>query len=191
MSEFNNNHDNLSINFILKGFTGILIGVYFLVAAYSIKFILDGFLIDGNVMGIMSVEIIEILIITIVCFVFLLSSLTFFFKGKRVAKKFHCKLWNAKTKTTFWKYFIGNLLLFCLLLFLLNKGFVYYITPSFLIFYGFLLFILKNKKRKDVLILSLISILLGVLCILIPMYWYSSLCILGIAHISFGIVAKK
>ncbi|MGB0879971.1 MAG: hypothetical protein ACPGTO_05345 [Polaribacter sp.] len=191
MSEFNKNHNNLFINFMLKGVTSILIGIYFLIAAYGINFILDGFLIDGNVMGMMSAEIIEILIITMVCFVFLFSSLAFFFKGKRTAKKNHHQLWNEKTKVVFWKYFIGNLLLFCLLLFLLNKGYVNYITPSFLIFYGILVFILKNKKRKDVLILSLISILLGVLCLLIPMYWYSALCILGIAHISFGIVVRK
>ena len=191
MSEFNKDHDNFSTNFSLKDFTSILIGIYFLVAAYGIQFILDGFLIDGNVMGMMSVEIIEVLIIVIVFFLFLFSSLALFFKGKRVAKKFHYKLWNGKTKAIFWKYLIGNLLLFCVLLLLLNKGHVNYITPSFLLFYGILLFLLKNKKRKDLLILSLISILLAILCILIPTYWYSSLCILGIAHISFGIVVRK
>ena len=103
MSEFNKNHDNLSINFILKGFTSILIGVYFLVAAYLIKFILDGFLIDGNPMGMMSAEIIEILIIVITFFLFLFSSLALFFKGRRTAKKNHYKLWSEKTKAAFWK----------------------------------------------------------------------------------------
>ena len=191
MSEFNKNHDNFSINFILKGFTSILVGIYFLMAAYAIQFILDGFLIDNHPMGMMSAEIIEGLIIVIAFFLFLFSSLALFFKGRRTAKKFHYKLWNGKTKSAFWLYFIGNLFLFSVLYFLLNNGHVNYIGPTFLLFYGILLFILRNKKHKNLIILSLISILLGVLCISIPMYWYSSLCILGIAHISFGVVVRK
>ena len=79
--------DNFQNNFSLKGFTSILIGAYFFIAGYLIKTILDGFLIDDNPFGMLSIEIIEVFIIVIAFFVFLFSSLALFFSGKRNAKK--------------------------------------------------------------------------------------------------------
>jgi hypothetical protein len=38
--------------------------------------------------------------------------------------------------------------------------------------------------------LGSLSLMLGVLCIVIPEYWYSALTILGIAHITYGIVQR-
>jgi len=184
-------HDNFSINFSLKGFTSILIGIYILLGVYGIQFILEGFLIDGNPMGKMSTEIIEVLMFGIVSFVFLFSSLALFFKGRREAKNFHYKLWNGKTKTAFWKYIFGIIALFCLLLAIKNSGAINYIAPVFLFFYAILLFIFKNKERKNILVLSVLSILLAIVCLLIPSYWYSSFCILGVAHITYGIVVRN
>ena len=55
-------HDNFLVNFSLKGITSILIGIYIVIGAYALQFILDGFLTDGNPLGMMSTEIIEIFI---------------------------------------------------------------------------------------------------------------------------------
>ena len=81
--------------------------------------------------------------------------------------------------------------MFVLLIFLEKQGLIDYLTPTFLIIYGALLFLLKCKERKNILILSGLSVLLAIMCILIPTYWYSSLSILGIAHITYGVVVKN
>ena len=184
-------HDNFSVNFYLKGFTSILVGAYFFIAGYLINTILNGFLIDDNPLGKLSAEIIEVLIISIAFLVFLFSSLALFFSGRRSAKKNQFNLWNRETKAAFRKYLIGVLIIIISIIILLNQGFIDYITPTFLILYGVLLFLFKNKERKNLLILSGLSLLLAVMCFLIPSYWYSSLTILGIAHITYGVTVRN
>ncbi|WP_158841355.1 hypothetical protein [Polaribacter sp. L3A8] len=184
-------NNNIQINFSLKGITSILIGAFIFVASYLIETILNGFLIDDNPLGMLSAETLEILIITITIFAFLFSSLTLFFNGKRTAKKQEHKLWSEKTKAATKKYFLGIIIIFASLLILMNLGFIDYITPTFLILYAVLLFVFKNKERKNLLILSGVSILLAVMCFLIPTYWASSLSILGIAHVAYGVVVKE
>ncbi|MCI2229808.1 hypothetical protein MC378_11575 [Polaribacter sp. MSW13] len=186
-----NKHDNFSVNFSLKGFTSILIGIYFFSAGYLIKNLLDGFLIDDHPMGMLSAEIIEYLIISIAFLVFLFSSLALYFSGKRSAKRFQFKLWNGKTKAAFWKYMVGILLIFIILLVLMQQGYIDYMTPTFLILYAFLLFLFKNRERKNLLILSGLCLLLAIMCILIPTYWSSSLSILGIAHVTYGVAVRN
>ena len=182
--------DNFELNFSLKGNASIQIGIYFLIAAYCIQNIINGFLIDDNFFGMLSAELIEILGIVITFFTFLLSGLALYFKGRRKAKKLDYHLWNKKTKKTFWLIILSFIGIFLLLLWLLKVGFVNALTSSFLLLYGLLIFLNKNKERKDLLVLTGICLLLGVLCILIPSYWFSSLIILGLAHVTYGIVVR-
>ena len=183
-------HNTFEINFSLKGFTSILIGAYFFIAGYLIKTILENFLIDNNAMGMFSPEIIEVVVIAIVFFHFLFSTLALFFGGRRTAKRFDYKLWNTETKIAFRNYIFKVIVIFSVLIILMNMGFINYLTPVFLTLYGILLFLFKNKQRKNLLILSSLSILLAVVCFLIPSYWYSSISILGIAHITYGVVVS-
>ena len=183
-------HNTFEINFSLKGFTSILIGAYFFIAGYLIKTILENFLIDNNAMGMFSPEIIEVVVIAIVFFHFLFSTLALFFGGRRTAKRFDYKLWNTETKIAFRNYIFKVIVIFSVLIILMNLGFINYLTPVFLTLYGILLFLFKNKQRKNLLILSSLSILLAVVCFLIPSYWYSSISILGIAHITYCVVVS-
>ena len=183
-------HNTFEINFSLKGFTSILIGAYFFIAGYLIKTVLENFLIDNNAMGMFSPEIIEVVVIAIVFFHFLFSTLALFFGGRRTAKRFDYKLWNTETKIAFRNYIFKVIVIFSVLIILMNLGFINYLTPVFLTLYGILLFLFKNKQRKNLLILSSLSILLAVVCFLIPSYWYSSISILGIAHITYGVVVS-
>lgn len=182
--------NNLQANFSLKGFIAIQIGMYFLLAAYLIKNILDGFLIDDNPMGMMSAQIIEIAIISILIFLFLFSSLALFFSAKRRSKKLGLSLWNPASKNSLWRYLGSFLMLFLLLYFLMNQGFIDLLSPFFMLFYGLILFLINQKSNKKLRIISGICALLTVICFLIPSYWYASIFILGIAHITFGIVVK-
>ena len=88
----------------------------FLIAAYCIKSILEGFLIDDNPFGTLSVELIEIFIIVITFFTLLFSGLALYFKGKRKAKKFQYQLFNKKTKKNFWLLILSFIGIFIILL---------------------------------------------------------------------------
>lgn len=191
MSKHKYSHDNFSVNFVLKGFTSMQIGVYFLILGYTFKSILDGFLIDNNAMGMLSPQIIEILFIALLFLLVLFSSLALYFSGKRTAKRFQYKLFNQTTKKAILKYFTGIIILFSSIITLNNLGFINGIVPAFLILYSLFLFIFKNKERKNLLVLSGLSLALGLLCFVIPSYWYSSISILGIAHITYGFVVSK
>ena len=184
-------NDNIKINFSLKGFTSILIGAYIFIAGYVMESLLKGFLTEDNPLTNLSPEILEILIIAITFMVFLFSSFTLFFSGKRNAKKLQYQLWNSNTKTAFKKYMLAFIIIFTSLILLMNLGLIDYLTPTFLLLYGILLFLFKNKERKNLMILSGLSVLLAVMCFLIPTYWASSISILGIAHVAYGVVVKE
>lgn len=184
-------NDNFQVNFSLKGFTSVLIGAYLFITVYLIKTILKEFLTDDSPFGMLSTEIIEIFIIFLIFCGMLFTSLALFFSGKRNAKKKQCPLWNQKTKAAFRKYILFIIVAFGSLIILFNLGFVAYLTPTFLIIYAFLLFTFKNKARKNLLILAGLNVFLALICLLIPSYWFASFSILGIAHITYGIVEKN
>jgi cation transport ATPase len=186
-----NTQNNFSVNFSLKGFTSIQIGIYFLLAAYLIKNTLDGFLIDDHLMGMMSAQIIEIMIFSILISVFLFASLALFFSAKRRAKKLKTPLWNKNTKNQTLAYLASFIVFFTALVLLKNEGFIDAITPIFLMYFGFILFVMQKNKTKERIIIPIICLLLAIICFLIPSYWYASILILGIAQITYGIVVKN
>ncbi|PQJ69491.1 hypothetical protein [Polaribacter butkevichii] len=180
--------DNFKINFSLKGVVSIIIGIAIFTAGYLIEIILNNFLADKSSVSNLSPEI---LIFAITFFVFIIATATLFITGKRHAKKIETPLFNAKTKAATKKYFLLIIIIFAALLLLFNLGFINYLAPTFLTLYGLLLFVFKNKERKNLLILSGVSVLLAVMCFLIPSYWASSLSILGIAQATYGVVVKE
>ena len=129
---------NSSTNFVLKGFTSMLIGAYIVIGAYLLNQILIAFLVDENPMGFMSPQIIEILFFTVSSLVWIFSSLAFYWAGRKNAKKNGAKLWNLSTKKNFWKYITSVLFIFIFLGFLTNAGLIDFLTPIFFILYGFL-----------------------------------------------------
>jgi len=185
-----NTQEKNSNHFVLKGLVSILIGIFIFGVAYLIKTILKEFLTDDSPLGMLSTEIIEIFIIFLIFCGVLFASLALFFSGKRSAKKKQYPLWNQKTKTAFRKYILFMIIAFGSLMLLFNLGFVEYLTPTFLIIYAFLLFTFKNKARKNLLILGGLNVFLALICFLIPSYWFASFSILGIAHITYGVVEK-
>lgn len=184
-----NQQDNLKGNFSLKGFTSIQIGIYILIAAYAIKSILDGFL-DKHFSDFSFKENSVILITALVSLAFLFSSSALFYNGKRTAKKQQVQLWNEASKSNLYKYTSSFLILFLTLYFLSKQGHTAYLTPIFLVIYATILFLFKQKEGRELLIMSGVCILFAIICFLIPSYWYSSLFILGVAHITYGVVVK-
>ncbi len=184
-------NNNLQINFRLQGIASILIGAFIFGVSYGIRTIIADFLVDDSTAGMLSVEILELLGIAILFLLFLSASLTLFFTGKKAAKKINYQLWNKASKNALRKYLLIVSFIFGGILILFYAGFVNYVTPFFLISYSALLFIFKNKARKNLLILCGICLLFATMCLLIPSYWYSSLTVLAIAHVTYGVVTKE
>ncbi|MFK8060596.1 MAG: hypothetical protein AB8B78_10945 [Polaribacter sp.] len=184
-----NTDHNSQLNFSLLGFTSIQIGIYILIGAYVIKNLLEDFN-SRNFLNIAKENLVFV-IASIVFIILLFSFLALFFKAKRNARKHQLILWNHKKTTSFCYTFSAFFIFFSFSIVAFNLGYVTYITPSFLIFYAILLFLFKNKERKDILIISGVCLLFAAVCFLIPSYWYSSLFILGVAHITYGVVLKE
>lgn len=180
--------DNLQVNFRLKTTTSILIGAYIFIAAYYIKNTINSFLIDDSTASMLSVEIVEILIIAILFTTFLIATLTLYIAGKKSAKKLDYVLYNKQTTSAVTKYFVCFGFIFLVIISLFYLNFINYVTPVFLILYGAFLYLIKNKQRNNLLIISGVAILFATMCFLIPTYWYASLCILSIAHITYGAI---
>jgi L-asparagine transporter-like permease len=191
MSKNKNLHDNFSLNFVLRSFNSVRIGLYFSLGAYLLKSSLQNFIADENPMGMLSIEIIEILQISIVFLVALFSSFALLFSARRQSRKFQFKLWNAKTKRFFWIYLIAIVIGIFLLNFIANSGNIIFLAPTFLVYYGAFLAILNSEKKKNLYLISGISLLLAFLVYIIPTYWYSAILIVGASHIVYGLTHRK
>ncbi|ARV07647.1 hypothetical protein BTO04_13520 [Polaribacter sp. SA4-10] len=187
MSKNLKTQNTFSINFILKGITSILIGGSFLAGTYAIKYLLD----TNTTLEKLSPKSIQFLIILVLLAILVSATLTIYFKVKKTAEKLNYNLWNEDTKLASKKYVTGISIISIVLLTLFILDLFNYITPIFLVLYGVFLFIFKNNERKNLLIISGICILLACYCFIIPSYWYSSLSILGIAHITYGVVLRE
>ena len=183
-------HDNFEVNFTLKGFTSILIGGYFFILGYAYKYILESFLIDGHALGFLSPAIIELVFISLAITFVVLASFALFFSGLRTARSFQQRFWNSKTIRFFLKFIIAVVFVFLLLTSLMKYGFIDLLMPVFLTLYALFLFFTRNKERKNLLFLSMVALLLGVLCFIIPSYWNTTFTILAISHVTYGVVVR-
>ncbi len=182
---------NSSQNFILRGLNSIQIGLYFLLGAFLLKSLLQGFLSDTSMLGMMSIEIIEVVGLSVTILLFLFSALAIFFSSRRYARKADYKVWNKASKTQLWRYLSFALIGIVLLKMSVQFGYVGYLAPLILILLGLILLLLNSKKKKPYYLLSLISIFLGILVFLIPSYWYSALLIVGASFLVYGIVVRR
>lgn len=178
-------------NFILKGFNSVQVGVYFLIAAFLLKSLLDGFLSDVSMLGMMSIEIIESVGLFLVIFLILFSGLAIFFSSRRQARKSGVRIWNKKSVKQLVFFYLLAIVSIFVMLFTKANGYSMYLGVFFLFFVGFILASLNTKKKKPLYLLAAISIGLAALSYFIPTYWYSSLLILGIAFVVYGIMIRK
>ena len=191
MGKSKNLQANNSQNFILKGLNSIQVGLYFLLSVYILKSLLEAFLSDESFLAMMSIQIIENIGVSLVVFIFLFSSLAVFFSSRRRARKMVVKIWNSQSKKHFWTYSIFTITSIIILFFVKNLGYTAYIAPLFLLFSGGLLILLNTNKEKPYYLLAGINLLLAVLVLVIPSYWYSAILIVGISFLAYGVVVKK
>ena len=183
-----NNNSNAS-NFLTRGFSSIQIGLYILLSSYLIKSSLDGYVLEGYVDNKLSASQIELFIQILVILTVLFSGITMFIFGFRQSKKSNQDLWNKKSKQSAFKFIALFSVLLMLLFFLNSEEKIEFIEPVFL--FGFAIHhLIQSKLIKENLLIPGLCILLGIVCIVIPSYWYPSLLMLGIAFITLGISAK-
>ncbi len=182
-----NSHTNKP-NFSLNKTASIFIGSFLIIGTFIISSVIEGTLLKSNTSDVIFSSATKFYIATTTFLVFLFLVLSIFFIEKRKAKKMEYTLLNSSTKKRFLKYTICLFSLFLILIFLLQQDFVNILAPLFLASYAIILFVFKNKKDKKLLVISGICILLSIICFLIPSYWNSSIYIVGIAHITNGVV---
>ncbi|RCS28201.1 hypothetical protein DUT90_02540 [Polaribacter sp. WD7] len=181
-------NNNGSVTFVAKGFASILIGIYFLLGAYFIKSTINNLVTTPHSPTVFS----DIYLIVLILFTVLLCcSLTLFIFAKKLAKERQVLLYNISSKKTVTIYTIGIILLFLSSLMLFQYQYFEYVTPVFLLLYALWLLVMKNKLRKDFKMISILCFFLAIICFLIPSYWYSSLSLLGIAHITYGVITHS
>jgi hypothetical protein len=178
-------------NFILKGSNSIQIGIYLLLFVFILKSLLDGFLSDVSMLGMMSIEIIELAAFIFISLFILLSGLAVLFSNRRRTRRAGYKLMNKKTFRQFAFYLGWTLPAFLIIYSIANGGYSMFAGVSFLFLLGTILIGLNSSKKKALYILSGLSIGLAVISYLIPSYWYSSILIMGGAFIVYGIMIRK
>ena len=191
MAKNKNLIDNHSFNFRLKGTASVLVGIYMLLGATLIKSVLTGFITDDSPLGFLSIENIEIFIGVIIVLVFFFSLLAVFFGSRRTARKLGHNVWNKPSKKSFWLLLSLFFLVYLIGQLLLENGYFNYIVPAFLMCYGFLLSALNYNKHSSLYVLTIVSILLGLLSLFFPSYWEYALMGLGVAHLVFGVSVKN
>ena len=189
----NNQHlnPNNSRNFTLFGHNSILIGTYLLLFVYALRSMLDGFLLETSMLGMMSIEIIELTGLSFTILFAILSGTAVFFSCRRNCRKNHIKVWNTPTKRQALLYLTCTMIFIVAMLLSSSLGLSHFLSPIFLSAIGIILLVLNKKRTQAPWLMTVLALALAMLTIFIPMYWYSALLILGIAFVVYGMTVKK
>lgn len=182
---------NTEVNFTLRGFNSIQIGLYLILFAYLTESILNGFLSDSSMLGMMSIQIIETQIVLLACLFGLFSYLALFFSSRRRSRKHDIKFWNAATRSTFLVVFVSCIATFGSLFYLNSLGFYAELTAIFCLLYGLFLILFNFRKKKALMLLGGVCLMLAIINFVIPSYWYPSLLIIGAGHVVYGLMVKN
>lgn len=189
----NNQHlnPNNSRNFTLFGHNSILIGTYLLLFVYALRSMLDGFLLETSMLGMMSIEIIELTGLSLTILFAILSGTAVFFSCRRNCRKNHIKVWNTPSKRQALLYLTCTMIFIVAMLLSSSLGLSHFLSPIFLSAIGIILLVLNKNRTQAPWLMTVLALALAMLTIFIPMYWYSALLILGIAFVVYGMTVKK
>ena len=191
MSSNQHLNPNNSRNFTLFGHNSILIGTYLLLFVYALRSMLDGFLLETSMLGMMSIEIIELTGLSFTILFAILSGTAVFFSCRRNCRKNHIKVLNTPTKRQALLYLTCTMIFIVAMLLSSSLGLSHFLSPIFLSAIGIILLVLNKKRTQAPWLMTVLALALAMLTIFIPMYWYSALLILGIAFVVYGMTVKK
>ena len=148
--------------FTLKGFSGILIGLYGLAMVYLIDKLTSG--VDSGIEMVSQLPLLflQIAITVITLFFILISLFTLWIRARRKAKSKEKKLWNTTNKKIRLHSLFTLLVLIVVIIFIANRGYYSLVTPLSLFFYGLFLLNLSWITSKRLAFMSIGEILLAV-----------------------------
>ncbi len=174
----------------LSGWAGIMAGIYALAGALAAYKIYDfnPAAVGNNINSGNSLQPMLLNIVLLAMVILLLALLTAIYISYREANKRDEKLWNATSKRLLINMaaplFVGG----ALILILISKGLIGFIAPFSLLFYGLALFSGGNFTYREVRVLGIIQISLGLIGSYFVEYglifWALGF---GIVHIIYGI----
>ncbi len=150
----------------LSGLSGIFAGIFSLIAAYLI------WIYAYKSLGPLSLEPIPLSpailrdILLIACGTILLTFLGVYYFNRKEARKRKQKLWGVQSKRAVINLAIPLISGGLLCLILLLKGYVGFMVPLTLIFYGLAQVNASNNTYKELRIFGILAILLGLLSVL-------------------------
>lgn len=172
----------------LSGLAGVMAGIYALLGAYvAYKFL------DFNPAEIVYTSSIKLppdllKVIVVATIVLALAIATAFFLSYKKANKRREKFWNPTTKRLMVNMMIPLAVGGLLILILIAKGFIGFIAPFTLLFYGLALYNASKFTYEEVRSLGLIQIILGLISSYFVEYgllfWALGF---GVFHIIYGI----
>ncbi len=191
LAEIRHMMDRSSKFLSLTGWSGIMAGLYALIALYLFK---RSYLDGGESIVSYDVErhkvpdnIFEMIVFGLVLFAIAVG--TAIFLSQRKAKKREEKIWNSVTKRLVIEMAIPLLSGGGLVLIIIFHGIYTLIVPALLIFYGLSLISASRYTVGEVKYLGLMEIIFGLICALFPslglVIWGIGF---GILHIIYGFV---
>jgi uncharacterized membrane protein YhdT len=177
-------------NTSLSGKPGIIYGLISIGFIYLISFLTTQYS-SGAGVSFLPISFFEILIIVLVLIFLAISYFTITLINKKRRKKIGVVGWDSQSKTIR-KVFLIAFLLFCLATFIIYKnGFIKYVFPLSLCFYGLACIVVKRLTNGPTFPLGLFFILQAILCLIQPdimfLLWEISF---GLGHIVYGFTGK-
>lgn len=174
----------------LSGLSGILAGFYALIGSYiGYKMATSAPSVPYTDLKNGQITPIVMKLLAVAAIILLLSLVTAYFFTQRKAKRRNEAMWTPATKRAL-KSFLLPLVtggIFCLLLFW--RGYILLLSPMTLIFYGLALYTASRYTHKDIAILGILEIILGLVSMLFPgkgiYFWALGF---GVLHIFYGAI---
>ena len=177
-----------STYFSLRGWSGILLGIYGLLMVYLVHMLTgtygDGF--DGSSQ--LPIALLEIAIMVLAVVIVLISLITLWIRAKRTAKRHNEKLWSPLSKKARFHTLIPLLLFIIILAVIANKGYYSIITPLLMLLYGIFLLNLNRFSSGNLKYLAFAEIILAIVAYFIVDKEILFLGLgLGVFHMLYGI----
>ncbi len=151
-----------STSFSSSGWSGILLGIYGLLAVYMVYTMTNSYGDGFEGFAALPIVLLEIGIIVLTVITILISLITLRIRAKRRSKKNNRKLWSPFSKKLRFHTLIPLLFFIIVLVIIANKGYYSSITPLLLFLYGIFLLNLSRFSSGNLKYLSIAEIILAV-----------------------------
>jgi len=178
--------------FSLRGFPGILVGIYALLGAISVRQLLHNHQNLDSAVSLLPISYLEYLLTSIVLLVLIISISSIYISAYRKAKRSHKKLWGPVSKRFLIHVSLPLLAggVICILLY--EYGHIRYISSAMLIFYGLAFFSARKYISNTTLSVGIVILLIGLVSTQFIDYGLYFWAIgFGFIHVIYGIVTYR